>query len=92
MNNVRDVACLTSYQVSCRSFEERKDLSVESIFNLIVSTTAFYSYFPEKIRLDISRESSSWHTIHVKYQALFSLKKIDDYLLQVCLALSFCMQ
>ena len=35
----------------------------------------FDCYFSEKIRLDISCELSARQMIHMKYQALFSLKK-----------------
>ena len=34
----------------------------------------FFHCFSEKIRLDVSSESSDWQRIHVKNQALFSLK------------------
>ena len=34
----------------------------------------FFIVFSEKIRLDISCESSARQRIHMKYQALFSLK------------------
>ena len=36
-----------------------------------------YCYFSEKIRLDVSYESSAVQTIHMKCQALFSLKEIS---------------
>ena len=34
----------------------------------------FFSYFSEKIMLDISCESSAQQTIHMLYQALFPVK------------------
>ena len=34
----------------------------------------FFHCFSEKIRLDVSSESSAWQRIHMKNQALFSLK------------------
>ena len=36
---------------------------------------SIYYYFNEKIRLDISCESSAWQTIHMKCQAEFSPEK-----------------
>ena len=39
-----------------------------------VNILFFYYYFSEKIRLDISCESSARQMIHMKYQALISLK------------------
>ena len=46
---------------------------------LIITTTdntlKRYFYFSEKIRHDISDESSAQHTIHMKSHALFSLEK-----------------
>ena len=51
----------------------------------------FFHCFSEKIRLDISCESSAWQRIHMKHQALFFLKdkskKIKCHLRQFCLAL-----
>ena len=45
--------------------------------------------FSEKIRLDVSSESSAWQRIHMKNQALFSLKdrskRLKCHLLQVLL-------
>ena len=38
-------------------------------------------YFSEKISFDISYELSTWQTIHMKYQALVSMKKKDQCLL-----------
>ena len=35
----------------------------------------YFFFFPEKMRLDISCESSARQMIHMKYQALFSKKK-----------------
>ena len=34
----------------------------------------FFIIFFEKIRIGISCELSAWQTIHMKYQALFSMK------------------
>ena len=34
----------------------------------------FFHCFSEKIRLDVSSESSAWQRIHTKNQALFSSK------------------
>ena len=34
----------------------------------------FFHYFSEKIRLDVSSESSARQRIHLKHQALFSSK------------------
>ena len=46
----------------------------------------FFIVFPEKIRLDVSCESSTRQRIHMKHQALFSLKdkseKLKCHLLQ----------
>ena len=35
----------------------------------------FFFFFSEKTSLDISCESSTWQTIHMKCQDMFSLKK-----------------
>ena len=47
----------------------------------------FFHCFPEKIRLDVSRESSARQRIHLKHQALFSSKdkskKLKCRLLQI---------
>ena len=42
--------------------------------------TAFINIFSEKIRLDVSSESSARQRIHMKYQALFSLKDKSEKL------------
>ena len=34
----------------------------------------YFHCFSEKIRLDVSSESSAWQRIHIKNQALFSSK------------------
>ena len=67
------------------------DNSLEYCFHCIFLCLFF---FPEKIRLDISCESSARQRIHVKHQALFSLKdknkkknKSVSCLLQVFFAL-----
>ena len=48
----------------------------------------FENYFSEKIKQDISCESCTKQTIHMEWQALFSLKKKNPQsrLLQLCLA------
>ena len=50
---------------------------------------SFFIVFSEKIRLDVSRESSARQRIHMKNQALFSLKdkskKLNCRLLQFLL-------
>ena len=47
------------------------------IFHVPIKTAAnTFSLFSEKIRLDISCESSARQMIHMKHQALFSLKDI----------------
>ena len=52
------------------------------MFTLKVPTNVFadnillknYNNYSEKVRFDILCELSAWQTIHMKYQALFSLK------------------
>ena len=40
----------------------------------------FFYCFSEKLRLDVSSESSAWQRIHMKNQALFSSKDISKKL------------
>ena len=47
------------------------------------------SFFSEKIRLDLSSESSARQRIHMKYQALFSSKDKSKKLNVVCC--NFCL-
>ena len=47
----------------------------------------FFFCFSEKIRLDVSSESSAWQRIHIKHQALFSSKDKSKKL--KCLLLQF---
>ena len=51
----------------------------------------FFIFFSEKIRLDVSTESSARQMIHMKNQALFSSKdkskKIKCCIMHFCLAL-----
>ena len=49
------------------------------MLKVLITTTAdntdcFLNYVPEKIRLNISCESSARRMIHIKWQVLFSLK------------------
>ena len=43
----------------------------------------FYFYLSKKIRLDFSCESSAEQRIHLKYQALFSLKNNEKIFMYV---------
>ena len=58
---------------------------------LIPPRKYFFHHFSEKIRLDVSSESSARQRIHMKYQALFSSKdkskKLKCHLLQFLLAI-----
>ena len=61
------------------------------IFMLFIFLGVIVLHFSEKIRLDISCESSAKQTIHLKCQVLFSLKnnkKLECPLLQFYLTLS----
>ena len=61
--------------------EQEQDTRPEWALPLALKTNAllgifFLLFFPDKIKLGISCELSAQQTIHMKFQALFSLKKV----------------
>ena len=80
--------CLDPYcypEVDTRATELQQEPWVFHYINVLLKsitiTTAaddihkyFFHCFSEKIRLDVSNESSARHRIHMKHQALFSSK------------------
>ena len=62
------IDCVSTFPLNLRRQSRQQQTTVLNIFSV------FFFFSSEKLRLDVSCESSAMQRIHVKHQALFSSK------------------